>query len=151
MSPRSRNESALEGFVVVFRELPLSASLIAAPVLFVLLVWLVPLLEGMAQASNHVDPTGALVLAVVRSLSPLMGWILSVAVLLAGAMGAAERWLDRRKFGRANPQAPRVRETPACPVCGGRMALRESRRGKTAGEKFWGCGDFPRCRGTRPI
>jgi ssDNA-binding Zn-finger/Zn-ribbon topoisomerase 1 len=34
-----------------------------------------------------------------------------------------------------------------CPECGGPMAERENR---TTGEMFWGCQDFPDCRGTRP-
>ena len=35
--------------------------------------------------------------------------------------------------------------SPACPKCEGTMILRVSKYGK-----FWGCGQFPNCRGTRP-
>ena len=38
-------------------------------------------------------------------------------------------------------------ETPACPVCGSSMLLREAKKGKTEGKKFWGCPQFPKCRG----
>lgn len=41
-------------------------------------------------------------------------------------------------------------KTPACPLCGEPMVLRTSRRGTNAGSQFWGCTNFPRCRGTRP-
>ncbi|MFC0445020.1 topoisomerase DNA-binding C4 zinc finger domain-containing protein [Pseudidiomarina halophila] len=34
-----------------------------------------------------------------------------------------------------------------CPKCGGAMVLRESKRGETAGQQFWGCGAYPKCRG----
>ncbi len=40
---------------------------------------------------------------------------------------------------------------PACPKCGYEMILRHARKGDTAGSDFWGCTNFPRCRGTRPI
>lgn len=33
-----------------------------------------------------------------------------------------------------------------CPKCGSEMVLRTARKGKYAGQKFWGCSGFPRCR-----
>jgi ssDNA-binding Zn-finger/Zn-ribbon topoisomerase 1 len=33
-----------------------------------------------------------------------------------------------------------------CPVCGAKM---KPRTNTTTGQKFWGCTEFPRCRGTR--
>jgi len=38
----------------------------------------------------------------------------------------------------------------ACPLCGAEMVLRTAKRGSKAGEKFWGCSGFPKCRGTKP-
>lgn len=38
-------------------------------------------------------------------------------------------------------------ETPDCPECGEPMKERTNR---TTGEVFWGCSDYPRCKGTRP-
>jgi restriction system protein len=37
---------------------------------------------------------------------------------------------------------------PTCPVCGGTMRKRTARRGKRTGEQFWGCANYPKCRGT---
>ena len=34
-----------------------------------------------------------------------------------------------------------------CPKCGSPMVLRKVRNGKNAGNKFWGCSKFPKCRG----
>jgi ssDNA-binding Zn-finger/Zn-ribbon topoisomerase 1 len=42
-------------------------------------------------------------------------------------------------------------ETPFCPACGKVMMLRTARRGKNAGNKFWGCPDYPGCKGTRQM
>lgn len=39
---------------------------------------------------------------------------------------------------------------PYCPLCGARMILRRPPEGKTW-QPFWGCNDFPTCRGTRNI
>jgi len=35
----------------------------------------------------------------------------------------------------------------ACPKCGSSMVLRETKKGKSIGKKFWGCSRFPQCRG----
>jgi restriction system protein len=39
---------------------------------------------------------------------------------------------------------------PKCPKCGSEMVLRTARRGAQAGDKFWGCSTYPRCKGTQP-
>ena len=36
---------------------------------------------------------------------------------------------------------------PGCPKCDRPMVRRTARRGANAGREFWGCSDFPRCRG----
>jgi restriction system protein len=73
---------------------------------------------------------------------------------------------DAREFATANGvtlvdgdglmellgRAPRVpasasSQSPHCPSCGGQMVMRTAKRGAKAGESFWGCESFPRCRG----
>ena len=41
--------------------------------------------------------------------------------------------------------------TPTCPSCNTPMVLREARRGSFAGQKFWGCTNYPKCRGIRRL
>lgn len=36
-----------------------------------------------------------------------------------------------------------------CPQCGASMVLRQGKKGKNTGGKFWGCSRFPKCRGIR--
>ena len=38
---------------------------------------------------------------------------------------------------------------PACPVCSHAMVMRTAQRGANAGNRFWGCSSYPKCRGTR--
>jgi predicted RNA-binding Zn-ribbon protein involved in translation (DUF1610 family) len=40
---------------------------------------------------------------------------------------------------------------PFCPKCGERMVLRTAQRGAKAGEKFYGCPNYPRCREIIPV
>ncbi len=37
-----------------------------------------------------------------------------------------------------------------CPVCGMEMVLRTAKKGPSAGNKFYGCPNYPKCRETRP-
>lgn len=46
--------------------------------------------------------------------------------------------------------ATRSAASPSCPTCSGPMVRRVARRGGSAGDGFWGCQGFPKCRGTRP-
>jgi len=38
---------------------------------------------------------------------------------------------------------------PSCPTCGAQMVRRTARKGKSAGQTFWGCSTYPACRGVR--
>lgn len=38
-----------------------------------------------------------------------------------------------------------------CPNCSSTMVLRKATKGSSAGKPFYGCSNFPRCRGTRPV
>ena len=46
------------------------------------------------------------------------------------------------------PQPIRATQTPpACPTCGSPMVLRTTRAGANAGQQFYGCSNYPQCRG----
>lgn len=52
-------------------------------------------------------------------------------------------------------QKKTVLQTPAntltCPRCGGALVLREAKKGAYAGNEFYGCSNFPKCRYVRNI
>lgn len=39
---------------------------------------------------------------------------------------------------------------PKCPVCQSAMTKRTAKRGTNSGNEFWGCTQYPACKGTRP-
>ena len=45
---------------------------------------------------------------------------------------------------------PALQETE-CPTCGSAMVIRTARKGKSAGQAFWGCTTYPTCRGIRQM
>jgi hypothetical protein len=57
---------------------------------------------------------------------------------------------DRARGGREAPARAPAYEVPHCPECGKEMMPRTVRQdGPHFGRKYWGCSDFPRCRGVR--
>lgn len=56
----------------------------------------------------------------------------------------AER-LEARKVQAAEAGAP------LCPKCGKPMLRRMQKKGQMQGREFWGCSDYPRCDGLRPM
>ncbi|MBM9514965.1 topoisomerase DNA-binding C4 zinc finger domain-containing protein [Desulfobulbus marinus] len=46
---------------------------------------------------------------------------------------------------------PGVKANPVCPKCGGPLVKRTAKKGSRAGQDFWGCSAFPKCRFTKPI
>jgi len=56
----------------------------------------------------------------------------------------AKKRLDRTdQSDRSDP----TDQIPPCPQCGKPMVLRTAKSGKNAGSQFWGCSDYPNCKG----
>lgn len=51
----------------------------------------------------------------------------------------------------APQSAPAASSNQDCPKCGGMMIKRIAKQGANAGKAFWGCANFPQCRGVVPI
>jgi restriction system protein len=46
---------------------------------------------------------------------------------------------------------PLLPAIPDCPLCTKPMVSRVAKKGAHSGKQFWGCTNFPACRGTRPL
>lgn len=66
---------------------------------------------------------------------------------------AAARLAERNKKkqvaqGKSTDPAGQI---PVCPQCGKPMVLRTAKTGKNAGNQFWGCSDYPDCKGVLEV
>jgi restriction system protein len=53
---------------------------------------------------------------------------------------------------KSSPQiSPTVTNNQICPKCGSTMVKRTAKHGANVGQMFWGCSNFPQCRGIVPI
>ncbi|MFO7726664.1 MAG: four helix bundle suffix domain-containing protein [Oceanipulchritudo sp.] len=60
----------------------------------------------------------------------------------------AER--SRKKISGGDSTEP-ADQIPECPQCGKPMVLRTARTGKKVGKQFWGCSDYPDCKGVLDV
>jgi restriction system protein len=49
------------------------------------------------------------------------------------------------------PETVPVVAAALCPTCGASMVKRTAKRGSNAGNSFWGCSNYPTCRGVRNV
>ena len=59
--------------------------------------------------------------------------------------------LELDDITKERPKEDLKDQSPSCPKCKGSMVRRVSKKGKNAGQEFWGCEDFPNCRGVVSI
>ena len=57
----------------------------------------------------------------------------------------------RKASVRTAPKAQAAPSAPRCPHCKKTMVVKVARSGARAGGDFWGCVDYPKCRGIRAI
>ncbi|MDM8568136.1 NERD domain-containing protein [Thiotrichales bacterium HSG1] len=75
------------------------------------------------------------------------------------SLSEVQEVISKIKTGRLTPSFKTNREhvkhvksivaekVQICPKCGNKMVMREVKKGQNIGKKFWGCSNFPKCRG----
>ncbi len=84
-----------------------------------------------------------------RNISLIDGPKLQKLIRQAGTAEAPDRVRQpppMRPASQTNAKTP----DPSCPICAKPMARRVAKRGANAGGEFWGCTEYPSCKGTRP-
>ncbi len=65
------------------------------------------------------------------------------------------RLAPSRKTNRNHVQQLKARSNPngeqICPKCGSSMVLRTAKKGANAGNQFWGCSEYPKCRMVKKV
>lgn len=64
----------------------------------------------------------------------------------ASSLVAAPHVMNEYEVRKEPFVSPNV-ESPTCPKCAAPMVRRQTKTGDNAGKEFWGCSNFPKCRG----
>jgi restriction system protein len=101
--------------------------------------------EKYARWLDAKDPlvvANAMLVIISRALNMLKKQVEAQGRAFEEKGGFRERMTAKRVEVRNSDASP----GPECPKCGKEMRERTSSKGK-----FWGCGAFPECKGTRPV
>jgi restriction system protein len=108
-------------------------------------------LFGLAEFVEKAEPelaANAMVCAVNQAAYLLKRQIESQGQAFLEKGGFTEKLYGARKRTLSD-RSDKSDKPPACPNCGKPMVLRTARKGRKAGQPFWGCTGFPDCKGTR--
>jgi DNA-binding helix-hairpin-helix protein with protein kinase domain len=108
---------------------------------------------AIKQMQNSVDPVlQQATYQAAQALTDLkfLGLEVPVVTLPTKAGGAFKNSVQPGNVA-STPQQTAGSQNQSCPRCGSRMITRTARRGRNAGNRFWGCTLYPICTGTRSI
>jgi hypothetical protein len=93
------------------------------------------------------EPLGTYLFFLAGAGVLLLWW----AVDLRGRRSAGRPSMQPAPVGSFTVPTSGQAGAPFCPQCGVRMVVRTAKQGRYAGEQFYGCPNFPRCRETQVI
>ncbi len=147
---RRGKSSPAEVFIEIASKLPWWVSLVLAGVSYLALH------AFTNQPSKPITPghvADSMIPAMLKGLAFACQYILPLLLGFAAVLSL---------FNRAKPDtmqssnssnkpwsAKSAGSTPQCPVCSSPMAMRSAKKGSDARNAFWGCSNYPRCKGTR--
>jgi len=149
---RRNKSSPAEDFIVVASKLPWWASLLLAVVCYLVLRAYAnqPIVISTAPGKSM----DYLLPAMLKGIATFGQYVLPILLVIAAGVS----WYKSRKAETtqqpasglgSKPSPVSNQQSPSCPVCSSAMILREAKRGANAGKSFFGCSDYPRCKGTR--
>lgn len=101
---------------------------------------------AFAQGRNIELIGGPQLFEMIQRVRSVQGQSAAAQQKVPSGMGALEA---RPRSATTEPKVTaKAASQPECPRCGAAMALRTVRQGANAGNTFWGCSTFPKCRGT---
>lgn len=131
--------------------------------------WLALLIAVISYWALHAyvkQPIGTLTTPaqVTNAMLPMVmkgvALVAQYAVPLLFGVAAVVSWLQRSKAtpsqndaSSEKPGAPGrapSSKSPNCPACHSPMVVRQAKRGRNAGNSFWGCVNCPHCKATLP-
>jgi len=102
------------------------------------------------ESDDDVTVANAIIFLITRTMTMLAAQLQHQGDEFIEASGFRER-MHRCRTEARRAQTSAESAPPACPECGAPMRKRTPRTGRNAGIPFWGCSNYPDCKGTREI
>jgi len=98
------------------------------------------------ESGEHEVMANCLLILLSRTINMLGKQLQAQGEKFAEQGGFREKLTEVRVEARARQEG-----APDCPECGKPMKKRKAATGRNAGNEFWGCTGYPKCRGTREV
>ena len=149
---RKRKSSTAEDFIAIASKLPWWLALGLAVISYFLLHAFAS--QPLAAALAPGQMTSFLMPVLLKGLATAGQYVLPILFSAAALLS----WVQQRKPSSgsqpvsgfsAGPHQVNAGISPHCPLCSSSMVRRDAKRGANAGKSFWGCSQYPRCKGTQ--
>jgi four helix bundle suffix protein len=97
------------------------------------------------ESDDSTVVANCLLILLRRTIRMLVGQLQSQSNIFETKGGFREKLTETRVEARS-----KVQHAPTCPDCGKPMTTRKATTGASAGKAFWGCTNYPECKGIRP-
>jgi restriction system protein len=110
----------------------------------------VPRIRELAGAMHKVGATGGVFVTTGAFTKPARDFATGMAIELVDGQALVGKFSSGEEQPAAAAKATvAAGSPPRCPKCDKPMVWRTARKGPRPGERFWGCPDYPRCKGIR--
>jgi len=146
-----RRQNFIEDLIAITSKLPWWMGVALAIVAY---VWLHNV--AVSEVTAVVQPgkmAGFVGQSVFKTLASVGQYLLPLVFLVGAAISAIGHYKRRALHERVAAASPDATPagSPACPVCRSAMVRRTAKRGANSGNAFWGCSQYPGCKGIRAI
>jgi hypothetical protein len=141
----ARRQGFFDDLMSIGLKLPWKVGVAAAVVIFVTLHVVAVYSQTPVSAKTVADMGAVVQRGFIHVFAEFFQYIIPAGLLIGAAVG----YFKRRQSNSAADLgvAAVVEPNPACPQCGTAMIQRTAKKGQFAGQRFWGCGRYPKCKG----
>jgi Topoisomerase DNA binding C4 zinc finger len=144
-----RHQGFFDDLMSVGLKLPWKVGVAAAVVIFVLLHVVAVYTQAPVGAKSLADMGAVVQRGYIHVFAEFLQYIIPAGLLIGATVG----YFNQRQLNSvADPGVAVAGESnPTCPQCRTAMIQRTAKKGQFAGEPFWGCGRYPKCKGILKI
>jgi len=145
----ARRQGFFDDLMSIGLKLPWKVGVATAVVIFVTLHVVAVYTQAPVSANSLADMGAVVQHQFIHVFAEFFQYIIPAALLIGTTVGYFKK---RSGNAAANSGIAAAAEaSPMCPQCGTAMIQRTAMKGQFAGQPFWGCSQYPKCKGILKI
>ena len=145
----ARRQGLFDDLMSIGLKLPWKVGLASAVVIFVTLHAIAIYTQAPVGATTLADMGAVVQHQFIHVFAEIFQYIIPAGLLIGTTVGYFKQ--RRRNAATDSGVATAAGASPMCPQCGTAMIQRTAKKGQFAGQQFWGCGRYPKCKGILKI